>query len=222
MYGGEKWRKIISDIPREESREKIRYIVRTYGSRPSTYYKNSKRWNGRSGINAKDLTDVANETSRGRWLPKLSHDTFFQKTREKNTDLLKRVHKNLKHSLKKKFPPIVTLQRYVARKSRAGQMNWILIQSHFVSIVSVPEKIPTGDTQFTVRYVDPWGGRFLQGTLTAPPNEFPPITRGGALFDPTVGPTATRALFPETRVGLSKVKRGEQSVLILAGLTGVL
>jgi len=221
MYGGKKWQKIISNIPREGSREKIRYIVRNYASRPSHYYQNSRRWNARTGINAKDLTDVANEVIHGHWLPKLSHQTFFQKPREKNTELLKRIHRNLKHSLKKKLPPIATLQRYVARKSKHGRFHWILIQSHFVSIVSLPKKITADTKEFPVTYIDPWGGRYLQGTIAAPPLEFPPTTNGGALFDPTVGPTAARTIFPDTRVGMNKVKRGEDSIVILAGLTGI-
>ena len=217
-FGGEPWREIVRALDKETPKEKIRLIVRRFGSRPSWGGNGARRWNGRFGINAQNLTLVANDMRQGRRLPELQLNNYFQGQKEKNTKVLKRLYKDMRESLRNGFPPLATLQRYRTSRLRSGRVIWRLAQSHFVSIVGIPEKLKRNAETLAVSYVDPWGGKFLQGTINAPPTLYPPKIEQGASFNPNSPPSAPVADFSETRVGLSSIPRGEASVLIVGGL----
>ena len=217
-YGSGPWKELLGQLEAEEAREKIRSIVRIYGSRPSYAGNGARRWHGRHGINAQDLTAVGNDLRNGRRLPALELATYFQGPKVENTRLLKNLYKDLKSSLKRGFPAIATLQRYRTRKTRQGRVFWGIAQSHFVSIIAIPDKLERNARTFDVTYIDPWGGTVLKGAIQAPPSRFPTGVKGNAAFDPSQAPAAPRALFPGTRVGLRDIPKGQQSVLILSGL----
>lgn len=215
-FGSRRWEKLLRKIPKESAKERMLYLVRTLGQKPSRHFSGIKRWSARSGMRSADLLDLANDLRGSSFLPKLELTHHFQAPKKPNTVLLAQAHREMQHSLKKGFPPIATLQRYAQK----GSM-WLVIQGHFVSIIEVPSELPRGATSFPVRYIDPWGGKILTGTIRAPEAVYPVAPTGGALFDLATGPAAIIADFPETQVGKKKLKKGQTSRLHLTELISV-
>lgn len=215
LYASPRWRRLIDRLEGDTPRDQVKWLVRAYGAQPSRHFPGQRRWRAKDGMRNHDLLDAANDMRMGM-MPRLELTSHFQAPDVANTDLLAQVHREMRHSLQKGYPPIATLRRFVRRGS-----IWQRHQGHFVSIVEVPAQLPRGAKSFTVTYLDPWGGKKLTATLRAPESTYPVKPKGGALFDLKTGPAAIIADFPQTRVGLHLVKDGQQTRLILDSLISV-
>ncbi len=140
-------------------------------------------------------------------LPAISEETLFLKTGESQRAHLHRVRSLMARSLHAGFPPILSIRRFVKRN---GQ--WTAIQGHFVTITSIPGNIASTEPSFPVKYVDPWGGNFREGTIAINGNAF----MGD---DPARNPNL-QAVFPTAIVGKRLVRSGEDTVLAVSAVLG--
>lgn len=209
--GTDVWQKIASAIPGSTDREQIRHIARVPGMRASTQFPTRARWT-RNGISIADLTDVANELAAPHTRQRLSTETFFRSGKQTPQKLLAQLHKNLASSLAKGFPPVISLRRYVLRPGTGGQKHWQSIDSHLVTLTSLPKKLTRGQTSFPITYIDPWQGRRLTGTILIPPANIMP--------DPQGTPTVLIADLPSTPVGKKLARNGELTALTLPAAMG--
>lgn len=210
-YGSEGWNKTAESIQGQTDREKMLTIIREVGMRPSKHLTGRARWS-RKGVNLADLTDIANELTDGRYLPRLSQEVLFRKSGESQEKLLKRVHHRFEKSLSKGLPPIISLRRYALRKQPNGGAEWISLDAHFVTLISVPKKLPKGERSFPVTYVDPWGGKVQKGSIA--------ISSNGILSADVEGTPCLEANFPNSAVGKKLVRPGEKHALAIAGALG--
>ena len=204
--GDESWQEVSKVIPGTSDRSKLLYIIKAHGLQDSKSLKGRKRWT-RDGINADDLQEIAGELAALKGLSSPRSDQLFRSGRESEVKLVDRTHDRLRDSLKRGFPPILSLKRYVFR---GGQ--WQSIQGHFVTIVRVPEKIDRKATSFTFTYFDPWKGKKHEGTFRIPPQ--PIISVDGT------SSSCLEAVVPSADVGRKLVKAGEKSFVVPVGVMG--
>lgn len=209
--GNKDWMRAFDAVEGSTDRERILSVIRKPGMRPSSHSKGVARWSKR-GVSVADLRDIANELTTGLYLPMLSEDVFFRQTRETPERLLARIHQRLGKSLEKGLPPVLSLRRYVLRPAKDGTPGWVVLDAHFVTITSLPRKLPRGAVSFPVSYIDPWGGRRLDGVLAIP--EVPVFP------DETGHSSCIEARFPKSAVGASQVRKHEKSALIASAGIG--
>lgn len=206
-FGKPQWRKLSETPPGLSDRERIRAIARGPAMRESSSLPGRARWS-RNGINLTDLRDVANEIAQPHMLPSISEETLFLKPGETQQAMLLRVRSRLARSLDAGFPPILSIRRFVKRD---GQ--WTAIQGHFVTITSVPGAVASTQTSFPVKYIDPLGGHFREGSIAINPRSF-------MTTDPAMNPNL-EAVFPTATAGKRFVRPGEETVLAVSAVLGI-
>ena len=205
-FGNSDWQRASNAIAGATDKERISGLIREIGMRPSNHIKGRPRWS-RKGVNIADLCDMANETTRNQMLPPISQEVLFIKPGESQEKLLLRVHQRLDVSLTKGLPPVLSLRRYTLRESQ-----WIIVDAHFVTLVSMPRKLEKGVRSFPVTYIDPWGGKISTGSIAIPEQ---PVLSELATASPCL-----EAAFPQSSVGKKLVRAGEQSMLTLSAALG--
>lgn len=205
-FGNNDWQRASNAIAGTNDKERIYTLIRESGMRPSNHIKGRPRWS-RKGVNIADLCDMANETTRGRMLPLISQEVLFLKKGETQEKLLRRVHQRLDVSLSKGLPPILSLRRYALRGSA-----WVVIDAHFVTVISIPRKIEKGARSFPVTYADPWGGKISTGSIAIPDR--------AVLSDVVTASPCLEANFTQSSVGKKLVLRGERSALTVSAALG--
>lgn len=204
--GDEAWQGAAARLPGESDRSKLLYIIRAHGTRPSASLRGRNRWSG-DGVNAEDLTAIAGELAAigGQRAPR--HEALFLGRFDNPRKLLRRCHDRLRDSLRKGFPPVLSLRRHVFRDGA-----WQTVRGHFVTVVRVPEKLDRKANSFTFTYFDPWSGTKDEGTIRIPP-------RSVLAADGAESP-CLEALVPEAEIGRSQVRAGERNAVVPASAIG--
>ncbi|MCU0752911.1 MAG: hypothetical protein MUC40_07815 [Akkermansiaceae bacterium] len=210
-FGAPHWQRVSSAVTGDNDRERILTIIREIGMRPSKHLPDRARWS-RQGVGLSDLRDMGNEMILGQALPQLAEEVFFLKPRETPEKLLRRVHKCFDTSLAKGFPPVISLRRHALRKQPGKPAQWVVIDAHFVTLTALPHRLEKHPRSFPVRYIDPWGGRHCEGVIRIP--KLP------LLADAKSASACLEAVFPDTKVGLNRVRRGDTSALVPAAAIG--
>lgn len=204
--GSDTWMKVAENIPGTSDKSKLLYIIRAHGLRPSTSLKNRNRWS-KEGINVEDLNAIAAELAGLALKPPPKLESVLRDGRESQPKLIARIHSRLRNSLKKGFPPVLSLRRYAKRNG-----HWQAVQSHFVTVVCVPEKVPRGASSFNFTYFDPWGGKKETGSFAIPSESI--------LANPSGEASCLMALIPKANIGKSKIKAGEATAVVPSFLIG--
>lgn len=210
-FGNKDWQRASNAITGKNDRERVLTVIREIGMRPSKSVPGRPRWS-RRGVNVADLRDMANEMTAAHWLPQVREDMCYLKPRETPEKLLRRVHGRLETSLAKGLPAILSIRRHVLRVQPGHAAQWSSIDAHFITIIAVPRRLEKNARSFSVRYIDPWGGRICEGEIRIPAQAVLPDASGR--------PSCLEALFPQTSVGAKLVRRGEQSVVAPAAVIG--
>lgn len=202
--------------PNATNKQKFNDLVNRFGIHISRH-NGMIRWDKRSGISALDLSDMANDFQRARAtnLPALKVTTHFNPVGEANSTLLQNVHKKLRTSTLKGFPPIITIKRF-AQRSLGGHLIWKQVHGHFIVLHEIPGKIPPDATSFQIKYIDPWGGRILTGTVKIPQQTFYAID-STITNNPQFRKSPSLVVdFPNSSLGKHLIRKGERNVTILA------
>jgi len=210
-FGNTDWQRALDAAVGDNDKDRILKVIREIGMRQSKHIPGRPRWS-RRGVSVADLRDMANEMTTGRFLPQLSDEVFFLNSRETPEKLLLRVHQRLSKSLSKGFPPILSLRRYALRKQSSGRSQWTLIDAHFITLTAIHGKPARDAHGFAVDYIDPWGGKFCQGTIRIPDQPF--------LADASGNPSCLEAVFPKTTVGAKMVRKEEKTFVAVSAAIG--
>jgi hypothetical protein len=206
-FGTPEWRRLSETPPGRSDRERMLAITRGPAMRESASLPGRARWS-RNGVNISDLRDIANETGAPHQLPQLRQQTLFLKPGETQEQHLRRVHAQLERSLAAGFPPIVSVRRFVKRGSQ-----WSATQGHFVTVTSLPSRLPPGSRSFNLKYIDPLGGNFHEGSIGILQEPF-------LVSDPASNPNLGAA-FPDVTIGRKSIRPGEPSVLAISAALGI-
>lgn len=169
-------------IPGDTDQRQLRHIILKHGGTWSQHVPQRYRWS-RRGINAADLTDVINELTAAHAAPRVKLSL------PNGTSAFHASYHALASSLRRGFPPVAGLRRY---------QGVLAIDSHFITILQVPDTLNANATEFPIRYLDPMGGRILHGTIRAQANK---------------QHTQLIALLPHTPVGLQRGNAGSQLIM---------
>ncbi len=181
-FGSDSWQRAAASIEGKNDQAILRHIIIKHGGTWSASIPSRYRWS-RRGVNAADLTDIANEMAQPFSLPRLQ--LHIPQKLHSSGDLLTSSYGKLSRSLQRGFPPTVGVRRY-------DQGN--PIDSHFITIIAVADLLENPTPQFSIRYVDPLGGKIYFGVIRV--NEESDKTRPGLIAD-----------LPHTPVGKSKSSR---------------
>jgi len=206
-FGNTHWQRAAEAVPGTDDKSRLRSIIQTRGTVASAHIPGRIRWS-RSGVNVADLCDIANEMCLGQALPRLDQEVFFLKPGETPELLLKRVHRRLATSLEKGFPPVISIRRFVHRKSAAGTAEWVAVDGHFVTLLALPRRLDRHARSFPVTYLDPWGGKRVEGWIGVP--DLPLLAAPGSAS------ACLEAVFPQALVGKNLLRPGERSALSLS------
>ncbi len=210
-FGNPAWQRASAAIAGDTDKQRISTVIREYGMRPSSHLIGRTRWS-RKGVNLADLCDMANEMTRGHFLPLVSQEVLFLKPGETQEQLLKRVHQRLDSSIAKGLPPVISLRRYAKRGQNGKPPEWVVIDAHFVTLTALPHKLEKGAGSFPVSYIDPWGGKVCQGAISLPARAI--------LADSAAASPCLEAVFPQASVGKKGVRPGEPTALTVAAVLG--
>lgn len=210
-FGNQDWQRSSAAIAGDTDKQRIYTIIREFGMRPSSHIKGHPRWS-RKGVNLADLCDIANEMTAGKFLPSISQEVLFLKPGESQEKLLLRVHRFFETSLVKGLPPVVSLRRYTKRSQNGKPPEWIVLDAHFVTLTAIPGNLEKNSRSFPVTYIDPWGGKFCQGSISIPEH--------GVLADAAPDSPCLEAVFPQSSVGKKLVHPGEPDALTIAAVIG--
>jgi hypothetical protein len=210
-FGDDGWRKAGNAVKGADDRERILTVINGVGMRPSNHLPGRARWS-RSGVGVADLRDMANEMTTGMFLPPLGDEVFFLNARETPGKLLARVRGRLSKSVRKGFPPLVSLRRYALRTRKSEPPQWIVIDAHFVTLTQIQEDPAKGSRGFGVSYIDPWGGRHAEGVIRIPDPPHMANASGQAC--------CLEAVFPKTTVGSRLIRNHEKSFIAVSAFIG--
>lgn len=206
-FGSKGWQRVFDAVHGKNDRERVLTVIRGAGMRPSASVPGRPRW-GRRGVNVADLRDMANEMAAEQWQPQVVWETCYLKSHETPGVLLRRVHSRLRSSLGKGLPPVLSLRRHVLTEA----FRWPSIDAHFITIIAVPDRLDQNARSFSVRYIDPWGGRFCEGEIRIPSQTV--LTGSGGCS------SCLEAIFPQSSVGAKLVRYDEVTVLTPAAVIG--
>lgn len=215
-FGATKWNTAEQKLPGATNDQKFTHLINKYGRRLSKHSRANLRWDKNHGINSLDLTDLANEyqTEQNLKLPELKLRSLFIEENESQTQLLRRAHKDLTASLRKGFPPIISIKRF-ARPTYAKANFWRQHDGHFVVVHQIASSLPADATSFTIKYIDPWGGRIKTGTIKIPEKGF--FALDPTSDQPRLAKSPTLAIdFPQTALGRHTLKKNQLSATIIA------
>lgn len=148
-FGSADYQKAATAIPGPNDRSQLRYIITRHGHTWSRHIPQRYRWS-RRGINAADLTDVANELR--------NQAPAVRMVIPRDPSIVTNTYQALAYSLRKGFPPIAGVRRYDGSRT---------VESHFITILQVPDSLPDDASEFPIQYLDPMGGKQCQGIIRA-------------------------------------------------------
>jgi hypothetical protein len=196
-FGTARWQASLDRLPGDTDKQRLQHLIRSEGRKPSAQLAGRTRWS-RAGINVVDLVEMGNAVAPNHFSAPLDSDVLLPAPGEAAEEVLRRNYTTLLHSLRRGFPPIVSVRRQVIRNT-FGTPTAITIQNHFITIVGVDQP-KQGSMRFD--YIDPWGGKRASGNLHLP-------------SDGTLEPVAE---LPATPVGKHLVARGEQTSLVFSAV----
>lgn len=186
--GSPDWQRPAAALPGNTERDRLGFLIRRYGMRPSSALKGRNRWS-RAGVNLTDLLDMGNEMARPYLLSQLSDEVFILNPSDAPHKLLARAHQCLDRSLRKGLPPIVSLRLMTYRKpAPGGPLGWITVRGHFVTITRIPCELVDNADSFPVSYIDPWCAKRAEGIIRLPAANHPSFCLEASF------PTVTQAL----------------------------
>lgn len=171
--GGPDSRKLVKSLPGRNQEVQLKYLISTYGAKPSKEDGYGKRQKD-DGIKPTDLLEAYGELRQTGNLPALKGSSLEREGNEPDMQMLTRIHDILKRSIKLQEPPIVLMLSHAAKwephyfallqelMSGANPMErectWRLTAGHFITVVGVPETV-NGDGSFCLNYIDSKTGK---------------------------------------------------------------
>lgn len=163
LFGPGKAGEVAQALPGRNAAEKVRHLLDTYGSLPSTVRPNHSLQNHR-GMHWQDAAVFMNAILADHDGPTLASGYLHRAPGEPQPDHLRRVHGLLKASLDAGWPPVVAIRSYVADWNRnRGVVEWRTGESHYVTLTSIGDLAGPEDGGFEFRYADSFRVGIHQG-----------------------------------------------------------
>ena len=151
---------------------KVKFLVdRYFRNRGSVVNKGRSRF-GVHGVMTADLKNACNEFLKEGELDEIDSASLDREFGESDLDHLKRVHEMMSDSLKRGFPPILSIRSFVVKHREEKKMKpaWELGHSHYVVVSSVPSQLKRDAQGFLATVIDSNGGKISSLWIHSEPN----------------------------------------------------
>lgn len=176
-FGPPEYQQLFDELPGNTGLEKLDYVVRVFGSKPSDDYESGTRIRSLGGMSADDLKHFYMDLLKGnKAIPTISGVYLDRLKFESDQHFVWRIHKFLTQSIKKGVPPIIHVWA-VAPDFSGIKPLWGGIASHFITINLIQDQLDNEELGFYFKYIDPNGGTLRSGYLYAE-NRFSPGIKG--------------------------------------------
>ena len=190
QFGDAALTNLAASLPGATSDQKVRSLISIYGGKSSSVAHNQPRYLDNGGMWDDDLAPLINDWLKDSGYGNRVHgERLLLKRRETPQEQVRRVYRELRHSLSAGFPPVVNLQSYAA-DGRSSHYNWNWLDGHFVTVVGVQNPLPD-DGRFSMWVADSQSGHVVQVSVGAGSTPFRAITdkrfRNGKEIDQWTG-----------------------------------
>lgn len=154
-FGGFRERATARSIKGFADADRVRTIIEEFGTVPSDVYPERPRYQPSSGMCNRELLGLARDIAAAGGLRTLA-GAFLDRASDTPPGVhLGEVFAKLRRSLDAGFPPIVLIRSFAAvEKTNATGYEWSGLAGHWVTVVSLPDKLPAGAVSFTMRVAD--------------------------------------------------------------------
>ncbi len=166
-FGPPEYQQLFDELPGNTGLEKLDYVVRVFGSKPSDDYESGTRIRSLGGMSAEDLKHFYMDSLKGnKAIPTISGVYLDRLKFESDQHFVWRTHKLLALSIKRGVPPIIHLWA-VAPVISDGKITslWGGLVSHFATVTSIQDSLENQDLGFYFKYIDPNGGILHSGYI---------------------------------------------------------
>lgn len=190
QFGNAALTNLAASLPGTNSADKVLHLISIYGGKPSTVAHDQPRYLDNGGMWDDDLAPFINDWLKdGGYDHHVRGDRLVLKRRETPQEQVKRVYRELSHSLAAGFPPVINLQSYAAN-GMSSHYNWNWLDGHFVTVVGIQNTVPDNGG-FSMWVADSQSGHILQVSVSAGNTPFRAITnkrfRNGKEIDQWTG-----------------------------------
>ncbi|HEV2318806.1 MAG TPA: hypothetical protein VGV18_03595 [Verrucomicrobiae bacterium] len=155
--------------------DKVRSLIAMYGGKRSDVAHDQPRYLQNGGMWDEDIAPFINDWLRDNGSgPRVHGDRLVLRRRETPQEQVRRVYRELRHSLNEGFPPVVNLQSYAA-DGTSSHYTWNWLDGHFVTVVAVQEPLPN-EGGFSMWVADSQSGHVLKVSVGAGNAPFRAIT----------------------------------------------
>ena len=163
-FGGEAERTAAAKIKGSNDEDRVQTIIEVYGHVPSDAYPERSRYREDEGMCDREMLGMVQDFLTQNGLGRIEGGYLDRAKEEPVGTHLRKVHAKLRRSLDLGFPPIVLIRSFAAEpdsKFEAGY-SWGGLCGHWVSIVSLPEKLEPDAISFVMQVADSASGRLQE------------------------------------------------------------
>ena len=160
QFGGAPLTNLVAMLPGATQADKVRFLIATYGGKPSIVYRDEPRYLSNAGMWEDDLVPFINDWLKQSGAAPVAGEPLSQQRNETSHAHLRRVYSELSRSLAAGFPPIVNLQSYMETGTFFHRWRWL--DGHFVTVVGVQGELEPDASKFCMWVADSQTGRILQ------------------------------------------------------------
>jgi hypothetical protein len=161
--GDDQLKRLLERLPGKTSHDKLRQLIKDYGSKPSEEYKGKKpRYQEASGITWVDMRHFVSDLFADRDLGPIQGSYLDRDKKEPLADHLQRVHRLLARSLAAGFPPVLSIRSFYA-KDQGKEFRWEGLHGHWVTLVEIPKELAENEKGFRFGYADSVTGKVEYG-----------------------------------------------------------
>ncbi|MEM9283299.1 MAG: hypothetical protein AAGA96_15865 [Verrucomicrobiota bacterium] len=143
------------------------FVDRYFKGRRSSIEPSHRRW-GVHGVFAEDLVLGLNEFLSDQELTELNSQYLNRVEGENTAELIQRCHRWVSGSLKNGVTPVLSMRVFVVRvRDGETEPTWHPGPHHNVVVVSTDREV--SELGFSLKAIDPWGGRPVELTLHREP-----------------------------------------------------
>ena len=165
LFGRGRAGEVAQALPGRTAAERVRHLLDTYGSLPSTVRPNHSMQNHR-GMHWQDVAVFMNAILADHGGPVVTGGYLNRGRDEPQLDHLRRVHGLLSTSLDAGWPPVVAVRSYVADiNPNRGVVEWRTGESHYLAVTEIGALAEAGDGGFPFRYADSFRVGVHQGFI---------------------------------------------------------
>ena len=130
---------------------------------------------GFHGILVSDLAIGFSELLTEASQEKVDFEYLDRKEKESDPDYLKRIHKWMRRSVERGFPPVLSLRSFAVKTDEKNENKpaWRAMNHHFVAIRSVSTELKENAAGFEVGVIDSSSGKVSQVFIHLEPNNQP-------------------------------------------------